>query len=95
MPISGLVEEVAGVETPSVPVAGLRIAGLPERAEPGEKLPVTVTPLDGLGRALPNREYTLESTNPGVLEVVSVEALVAVAEGSAKVVARCEGTEVS
>ena len=74
---------------------GLSIEGLPERAATGDVVSITVTPLDGVGRALEGRECTVESTNVSVLQVVGVDTLRALEEGSARIVARCEGAESS
>ena len=77
------------------PVATLMLGGLPDRTEPGDVVTVAVTPVDGLGRPLPDREVSLESSNPDVLEVISADALRAVRVGSARISAYCGDARVS
>ena len=93
--LGSLVRAESPDSAPKTVVAGLSIQGLPDQVVAGDTITITATPVDALGRPLPNRVVTVESMDPKVLELVAPGSLRALVAGSARVVVRCEGAEFS
>ena len=84
--VAKLVREVGGVITPMMPVANIGVSGLPHRFEPGDTVTLEITPVDGLGRALKGRAVAIVSREPSVAKVGIDGSVIALAEGSARLV---------
>ncbi|HEX9886833.1 MAG TPA: protein kinase, partial [Longimicrobiales bacterium] len=92
--IAILVREADDAVILAVPVAKVTVGRPPEEILPGDKFVLQAVPVDGLGRAIQGRELVWSTTDPGVVEITPEGAMKALREGTARVVARCEGHEV-
>ena len=90
--IGELVQDIVGDTTVHVPVADLAVTPPPvEQLFPGDEVILEATPMDHLGKELRGRELRWYSTDPRVAAVREDGSVVLQGEGSARIVAECEG----
>ncbi|HEU5154517.1 MAG TPA: Ig-like domain-containing protein [Gemmatimonadales bacterium] len=75
------------------PVAKLNLGGIPGALKPGETAKLSATAVDNKGNPLPGREITWISSDAKVLTVAKDGTVTAKADGTAKIVAACEGKQ--